>query len=376
MWKRFTITLFILLLVFGSIFTYQIVVYMMTQKYMTHFSMPAVVVSAEKAKATTWQPIISAVGSLSAVNGVNVTPEVSGNVESLYVDSGQDLKQGQPILKLRTPVLEADLLKAQAAVRLDQLTYNRDFQLYSSQAISKAQLDQDVATLEEDSAAVLNIQAQIEQHIVRAPFAGRIGIIEPGLGQYINPGDNIGTLEEVDSLYVDFPVTQEELSQIYVGMPVTFTASSYPDQTFHAKVTALDTLVSDKTRSLMVRAELKNTDAQHFLYPGTFVEVHALLTQKDNVVTIPQTAVVSTLYGDTVYVLHHETNKAGQPEWVAKQVYVTTGENRGDQIAIEQGVQVGDLVVTTGQVKIQNGSVVQLATDTPGAASDATTSSK
>jgi membrane fusion protein (multidrug efflux system) len=336
--------------------------------------LPSPMVSTTTAKAITWHPYINSVGSLTAIQGINVSSQVSGVVTKIDFDSGQLIKQGQIIVVLDTNVLQAQLDNAKAALTLAQITFDRQGKLYQQSAISKSDYDSAKATLDQDQANVAQQQALLNQKIIRAPFTGVLGIREVSLGQFVNAGDMITNLQQLDPIFVDYSVPQETVSQLYVNQPVEVTLPAYPKVIFKGKVTAIGKQLDATTRSISVRAELTNANEQ--LLPGMFITVHTMLPPLSNVVTVPQSAITYTLYGDSVFVVVPQTQaeaaeaatKVKIPStftgYQVKQVYITTGAMQQDQVAVTKGFKAGDIVVTAGQIKLQNGSSVALDKDT------------
>jgi membrane fusion protein (multidrug efflux system) len=360
--KRLIIVLASLFLLFGAIFGYRIFVNYEISKYMANFQMPPVVVSVATAKAETWQPYISSVGTLQAVQGVNVSPQVSGIVKEIDFSSGQMVNKGQVLIKLDTDVLVAQLQGDIAAQKLAQLNYNRDVKLYKVGAIAKSELDTDLSTLQQDQADTAQTKQLIAQKIITAPFAGKLGIRQVNIGQYLNPGDVITDLQTVDPIYVNYYVPQQDISKLTIGQDVELTVGTYPGVTFKGKINAIDAEVSDDNKSIAVQAVISNDDPKNMLYPGMFAAVTTLLPQQENVITVPQIAISYTLYGNSVFVVTDQTDKkTGKTTKIAKRVYVTTGDQRGDIVAVSQGIKAGDVVVTDGQIKLQDVNPVSIA---------------
>ena len=373
MTKRVILTivgLLVLILIIGGIRGCEI--YTALKRYES-MRMPAIMVSTTKAQAVTWHPYINSVGSLTAIQGINVSPQVSGVVTKINFDSGVKVKQGDVLVVLDTNVLQAQLDNAKAALQLAQINFNRQAALYQKNAASKSDYDSAQATLEQDLATVAQQQATLDQKIIRAPFAGILGIREVSLGQYLNAGDVITNLQQLDPIFVDYYVPQEDVSQVHLGQAVAVTMQGYPKKIFEGKVVAIGAQLDAGTRSISVRAELQNSDVSQQLLPGMFVTVHTMLPTQPNVVTIPQTAITYTLYGDTVFVVVPQTQAESQKSqlrqqytgYQVNQVYVTPGDQQGTDIAIIKGLNVGDVVVTAGQLKLIEGSSVSIQKGDP-----------
>jgi len=342
--------------VLGGLFGYQVFKANMMKKYMS-FRMPPVAVTAMKAEFQPWQPQAKAVGSLRAVRGVEVTSEIAGLVRSLHFKSGEEVAGGQVLVELNADADIAQLHAYEAAADLANITYERDKKQFEIQAVSQATLDNEAADLRSKRAQVAAQQAVVDKKTIRSPFGGRLGISTINPGQYINAGDRIVTLQELDPLYVDFYLPQQELSRIGLGQTVAVTTDTYPGRTFTGKITVVNPKVDPDTRNFQVEAMIANP--KNVLLPGMYatVEVHAGIIQR--YLTLPQTAVTYNPYGDTVYIVQ-ESGKGtdGKPHLTAQQRFVTIGPTRGDQVAILTEVKEGDMVVTSGQLKLKNGSEV------------------
>lgn len=347
-----TIALIILFVVFGGLFGWHLFTNYMVGKYMASYQAPPTTVAVVSAETDDWQPYLESAGTLVAKQGVNVSPQVGGMVTAINFDSGEMVKAGDLLVKLDDSVLKQQLAGSIAKVKLDQITYERDLKLLSQNALQQSTADTDLATLQQDQATVAQYEAEIAQTQIRAPFSGRLGIRDVNLGQYLSAGTMITNLQQLDPIFVDYPLPQQALSQIKVGQAVEVTISAYPDQVFKGKIAAINAQIGQDTLSITVRAEIANQDSAHLLLPGMLVTVHTLLPQQNNVITIPQVALDETLYGDSVFVVKSVKGKDGKPELMATRTYVTVGEQRADQVAITQGLNVGDQVVTFGQVKI------------------------
>ena len=314
-----------------------------------------VTVTATKAESSPWQPEISAVGTLRAVQGVDLAPEVAGLVRSVRFHSGESVKAGEVLVELNYDADAAQLAAFEAAAELAGTVLARDQVQYDAQAISQAQLDADKADLKNKRAVAAAQHALVAKKIIRAPFAGRVGIRTVNPGQYLNTGDKIVTLQAIDPILVDFNVPQQAIGRVSPGEVVRIDSDAFAGHPFSGKVTAFNPKVDPSTRNVQVEASVANPGRQ--LLPGMFVRVHLSAGAAENQVTLPQTAVTYSPYGASVYVL--TTTDAGKPP-VAGQVFVETAATRGDQVAIAKGVKAGDLVVTSGQLKLRNGAEVNI----------------
>jgi len=309
-------------------------------------------VSTATAEYTDWQPQVQAVGSLRAIHGVEVTTEVAGLVRKVAFKSGADARAGQTLVQLNADPDAAQLQALTAEANLAALTYHRDLIQYQAQAIGKAQLDTDAANLKSTREQEAAQAALVAKKTVRAPFGGRLGITTVNPGQYLNPGDPIVTLESVDPIYVDFRLPQDNLSAIAVGQTVRVTADAFPGKTFEGKITSIDPLVDPSTRNFQAEATIRNPEQK--LLPGMFVRTTVDAGAQEKYLTLPQTAITYNPYGETVYLVSNPAKAGGHP--TAKLVFVTLGPTRGDQVAVVKGLKAGDIVVSSGQMKIKNGS--------------------
>ncbi len=357
MTKRMVIMLAAVAVVFGGIFLYKAVLGYFIKQYMSTMSAPPQTVSAITAHSSSWQPTIEAVGSLRAVRGADLSLEVAGVVDSISFNSGDDVKEGAVLLKLRSDDDAAKLASLQATAELSQLTLDRDLKQWKIQAVSQATIDTDRANLKNAQAQVAQQQAILDKKTLRAPFAGHLGIRAIDLGQYLGPGTTIVTLQALDPIYLDFFVPQQAIDQVRLGQSVTVRIDAFKEQTFAGEISAVNPKIDANTRNVQVRATLENPDRK--LLPGMYATVAINTGAPANYITLPQTAITYNPYGNTVYVVDSKPAEAGgKPQQVARQTFVTTGPTRGDQVAILKGVNEGEMIVTTGQIKLHNGSPV------------------
>ncbi len=357
MTKRMAIMLLLVGALLGAIFGFQAFKARMVKKFMASQGTPVQTVSTITASEQAWQPQIEAVGSLTARQGTDIAPEVSGIVSRIHFKSGEEVRAGTLLLELNAVSDIAQLHALEAAAELAKSTYARDLQQYQDRAVSQATLDTDRATVKGTSAQVAQQQALVDKKLIRAPFAGRLGIRAVDLGQYLNAGTKIVTLQALDPIFVDFYLPQKSIGRIKVGQSVGARADAFPGQTFAGEISAIDPKVDPSTRNVHVRAAIHNP--RHLLLPGMFAIADIQAGPPSRQITLPQTAISYNPYGNLVYVVE-ENGKApdGRPRLVARQKFVTTGATRGDQVAIAKGIKAGDVVVTSGQIKLRNGSPV------------------
>jgi membrane fusion protein, multidrug efflux system len=355
MTKRMIIMLIAVGVVFGGVFGFQIFKNAMIKKFMSAMPQPPQTVSTVTAAIQEWQPQIEAVGSLRAVNGADLAFEVSGIVKELHFKSGDDVAAGDILLTLRgdDDIAKLEALKATAA--LSEIVHQRDQEQFKIKAVSQATLDTDAANLKNAKAQVAEQQAVVDKKTLRAPFAGHLGVRVVDIGQYISAGTTVVTLQALDPIYADFFLPQQALNQIRLEQVVTIKIDTYPNGDFTGTITAINPKVDPATRNVQVRATLKNPDRQ--LLPGMYASVNVAAGGKQRYLTLPQTAVTYNPYGETIYVVDDKgKDPQGRPQLVARQVFVTAGLKRGDQVAILSGVEEGQTVVTAGQMKLRNGA--------------------
>ncbi len=328
----------------------------MIAKMMASNAVPPATVTSTVAGYQMWQPQLAAVGSLRAVRGVDVTTEVPGLVREIAFSSGQEVKAGQILVRLNDDADTALLRSLQAAAELSQTVYRRDRAQYDIQAIAKAQLDADAADLKSRNAQVAQQAALVDKKTIRAPFAGRVGITTVNPGQYINPGDAIVTLQSIDPIYADFYLPQQQLGQLAIGQSVAVDTNAFGGRTFDGKIKSINPKVDSATRNVQIEASVDNHERK--LLPGMYANVKIDAGFEQRYLTLPQTAITYNPYGATVFVIKpgSQPDAHGKALPVAQQVFVTPGPTRGDQVAVLKGVEAGMQVVTSGQLKLKNGT--------------------
>ncbi len=360
MTKRMLIMLLLAGIVFGGVIGFQIFKGQMIKKYMAAGKPPPATVTTKKVGFETWQPQLNSVGSLRAARGVDVTTEITGMVRAIHFKSGDEVAAGQLLVQLNADADVAQLHALEAAASLAETNYERDKAQYAAQAISKAQLDTDAANVRTTKAQVEQQAAQVAKKSIRAPFAGKTGIATLQPGQYLNTGDKIVTLQQIDPIFVDFSLPQQQLARLKLGQRVAASVDAFPGRNFAGKLTTIDPKVDPNTRNLQLEAAIANHKRE--LLPGMFAATRVEAGSEQRYLTVPQTAVSFNPYGATIFVVQ-EGKEAGKAEGAAaglsvRQVFVTTGETRGDQVAVLSGIKEGDVIVTSGQLKLKNGSAV------------------
>lgn len=318
---------------------------------------PAPVVSTITVETQAWQPTVSAVGTFSANEGADLTAEVSGIVDQVLFNSGGEIEAGVPLVRLRATDETAKLRTLEANAELAAATDARNRRLFDIQGISQAELEASDAALKAAQAAVAEQRAIIEKKVVRAPFAGILGIRQVNVGQYVNPGSPIVTLQSLDPIHFDFYVPQQTLERLSVGQNVTIHVDGYPDTDFTGEIATIDPKIDPATRNVAIRAVVPNES--HQLLPGMYATADVTVGGEENYLTVPQTAVTFNPYGTTVYRVD-EVTEDGMTHFVATQTFVTTGDTRGDQVAILSGINAGDEIVSAGQFKLQNGVTIEI----------------
>ena len=359
MTKRMIIMLASLGVLFGGIFGFQAFKAGMIKKYMRANGAPVMTVTAMQAETRPWLPELKSIGTLRAAKGVDVSSEIAGQARTVSIRSGQDVKAGDLLVQLNADPDIAQLHSLEASAELAESVLKRDRQQFEAQAISRAQLDVDEADLKSKRALADAQRALVEKKSIRAPFGGRLGITTLQPGQYVNAGDKIVTLQNLDPVYVDFSLPEQDVAKLSTGQKVTVTTDSFPGRKYSGKITTIDPKVDAATRNVQVEAQIPNP--RHELLPGMYAAVGIEAGSEQRYITLPQTAVAFNPYGATVYLVEEKgRDKDGKPKLVARQSFVKTGATRGDQVAILSGVKAGETVVTSGQIKLRNGISVTI----------------
>ena len=336
----------------------QISTLMAAGKQMQAMGPPPEAVSTAPVQELDWEHEISAVGTISAGRGVTVSNEVAGEVKAIRFDSGAQVKPGQVLVELDSSVERAQLRSAQARRELARIQAERSRRLVAEKAAPQSQLDSDESELASSSADVAALEAQIQRKVVRAPFAGKLGIRQVNLGQYLNPGSTITDLQSTEAVHVDFSLPQQELARVAVGMPVRVELGAKgAGGVVDATIGAIEPTLDELTRSIRVRAIVGPTRVA--LSPGMFVKAHVVLPEKLHVMVVPATAIVHASYGNSLFVVEDGAPGAGgKPGKAARQQFVKLGEARGDFVAVLEGLTPGHEVVSAGAFKLRNGAPV------------------
>jgi membrane fusion protein (multidrug efflux system) len=321
---------------------------------------PAPVVSTIIVQPQPWQSRLEVVGTLSPSEGADLAFEVAGVVEEVYFESGGEVQRGAPLVRLRATDETARLRTLEANANLAAATHARNQRLLDIQGISTAEIEQSEAALAAAQAQVAEQRAVIEKKLVRAPFSGHLGIRRVNVGQYVNPGTPVTTLQVLDPIHFDFYVPQQNLDRLSVGQKIAIRVDSYPNELFEGEIATIDPKVDTATRNIAVRAILNNTEGK--LLSGMYATAIIDTGGEMSYLTVPQTAVTFNPFGNTVYVVE-EVTEDGETHLVANQTFVMTGDTRGDQIAILSGVTAGTQIVSAGQFKLQNGATIEINND-------------
>jgi membrane fusion protein, multidrug efflux system len=351
MFKRYVLIIALSLLLFGGLFGWK---FFQINQAIKNIPMPSSpVVAATTVQRSDWQSYLTAVGSLVAVAGIEVSSEVSGKVKAIHFESGQSVKRGHLLVELDSSTDEAELSGLDAAYRLEWAKFNRSQQLIGRNFIAKSDFDLNKATLDEARAVVAAKKAAIEKKRIIAPFSGVLGIRKVNVGQYLAPGDAIAPLQQLQPIYADFALPEQHLASLKVEQMLTLTVQAYPNKVFNGHITAINSGIDESTRSVKIRATLDN--AERLLHPGMFVDVQLLLSGTKSVLTVPDTAISYNPYGDSVFVI--ESSKKGLTVNLKQ---IVTGETRDGRVEIVKGLNEDDSVVSAGQVKLRNGMQVTL----------------
>jgi membrane fusion protein, multidrug efflux system len=363
MWLRMTLMLLVVALLAAGLIGFQIFKAGILKQVTAQIQSAVPTVGTATATMQSWQPALTAVGSLRAFDGADLAAEIGGVVDQIHFESGQDVAAGTVLLRLRPNDDDAKLAQLQAAAELDAITLRRDQRQLQAQGVAQSTVDTDAANLKVAQAQVAAQQALMAEKVVRAPFAGRLGTRQVDLGQYLAAGTAIVTLQALDPMLIDFYLPQQALAHIAIGQKVQVSVDAYPGRVFEGTITSLNSKVDATSRMLQVRATLRNPD--HALLPGMFATAATDTGAPQSLVTIPNAAVAYNPYGSVVYVIHDEKDAQGKATQIARQQFITTGAARGDQVSVLKGLAANDVVVTEGQLKLHNNEAVKIDNSVP-----------
>lgn len=350
---RILATVVVALGVLGAIFGYKYVQVRAAKAALANRKPVPAAVTTAKAAQQHWAMSLGSVGTLQSYQGITVRSEIEGRIIKVPFESGTRVKAGDVLVEMDTATEAAQLRSYEATARLAELNLQRARDLRQTNANTQVDLDQSEAAFLQAQASIEATKATLAKKRIVAPFDGRIGIRQVSVGQFLNKGDALATLEDVDPMYADFALPQQNIAQLAVGMPVKVTVDAFPDRQFDGKIEAIDPRITDTTRNLRLRATLANQDET--LHPGMFARIDVVLPGTKDVMVLPATAVVYSPYGDSVYVV---ATKDGN--LIAEQRWVKVGPKRGDLISILEGVKEGEEVVTIGQSKLRPGSPLKV----------------
>jgi membrane fusion protein, multidrug efflux system len=334
--------------------------HMIAQFFANNKPPPATVTVAE-AKSEVIPNLLTAVGDLAAVHQVNVTSDVSGRITDIMFIAGANVKAGSPLLQLFDGPDQGDLASFKAQATGAQLALDRAKQLAARQFGPQSIADAAQATYDQANAGIAKTEALISQKLVRAPFDGELGVRHVEVGQFLTAGTQIVTLTDLSALYANFTVTEKDSATLQVGQTVRVAVDAYPGKTFEGKITAIEPQIATDTRNIRVQATLANPD--HILKPGMFATTTVVLPDKPAVVTVPETAVDYTLYGDSVYLITEKKAEDGSTGLTVVRTFVRTGNRVHGRAEIVSGLKPGDRVVAVGQLKLQSGAAVTISAD-------------
>lgn len=403
--KRLIVMSLALLLIFGGIIGFNLFKAFMMKRFFANYEPPAVTVSSVTAKTQTWAPSLSAVGNFVAINGVDVNSEASGNVETIHFHSGEFIEANQPLIDIEDEVDQATLKFNEAELTLQTINYQRQADLFKRGATPSSSVDAAKAKLVQAKAEVEKTKALIRQKHITAPFSGRLGIRQVNLGQYIMPGQtSIVTLQSLDPLFLEFYLPEHLIKRVHLNQTITFSVEQNPDVLFEGQITAINSKVDINTHNVLIQATVANcpTEALKPPYKSTLITVkqatyhskpilicHSTLNQKHHitefnfvpgmfsaievdqpdipdVVVLPSTAISYSLYGDSVFLIEQDagkTDKNNQPVLKVKRAFVETGDQQGNYTVIKRGIKAGQTVVSSGELKLQDGTRVVINND-------------
>ncbi|MBE2180909.1 MAG: efflux RND transporter periplasmic adaptor subunit [Chthoniobacterales bacterium] len=326
-----------------------------------HGGPPPSAVSTAKVEADRWERSVESVGSLRAVQGADLSTESTGVVSRIHFENGAEVKQGDLLLELDTESEQANLRSAEAEQDLARTVYERTQRLRANSTVPQSDLDTAESQLRKMTALVEQLRANISKKQIVAPFSGRLGIREVNLGQFVDHGDKIVTLQSLDPIYADFLLPQQLIAGLRIGKGVQVITDVYPDRIFEGELTAINSEIDRVTRNIRLQATLDNHDGA--LRPGMFARVVLSLGDAEDVVRIPATALLRAPYGDSVFVVVEKAGEDGTKSLVAEQRFVRTGRSQGDFVAVTEGLKPGETVVSAGVFKLRNGQPVSVNND-------------
>jgi membrane fusion protein, multidrug efflux system len=320
------------------------------------FAPPPTAVTTTVAEKSQWQPTLETIGTVVAINGVTISTDLAGIVSKIAFESGSPVKAGELLVQLNTDQEQAQLSQAEAQRDWTQITLTRNEGLLAKRTVSQSDFDSATAQFHQAQATVDQFKALIARKTLRAPFAGIVGIRQVNLGQYLNTGDPVVTLQSFDPIYVNFSLPQQNLSQITVDQVVEITLDAYGDKVFAGKITAINSLVDQNSRNVQIQATLPNSETQ--LRPGMYAKVKVILPEATEVVAIPSSSIHYAPYGDSVFIVSDLKSPEGKTYKGVTEQFVKLGQSKGDLTAVISGLKPGDEVVTSGVFRLRSGGAI------------------
>jgi len=357
--KLITLAIFIILLALGGLGGVKVLQIRTLMAAGKAYSPPPETVSICTANQEKWPSTLTSIGSVTAVQGVTITPEIAGTVREIAFESGAVVAKGDLLVRLNTSSEEAQLKAIEAQTELAQINTRRARSLRADNTVSQSELDTAEAILKQDQANAESIRATLDKKTLRAPFAGRLGIRQINVGEYLDTGKAVVSLQALGSVHADFFLPQQELARLAAGMRVHLTTDAFPGRKFDGVLTTINPGLDPTTRNVGLQATFEN--AEQLLRPGMFARLEVQLPEEQTVLVIPATAVLSAPFGDSVYVVEASTNSASG--LAARQQFIRTGRTQGDFVTVQSGLKPGEKVISSGVFKLRNGMPVTEATN-------------
>jgi multidrug efflux system membrane fusion protein len=361
MFRWFTIVGLALVLLVGALVGFEAFRSKMIKQFFASNKPPPSAVTVAEAKSEVIPNLLTAVGELVAVHQVNVTSDVNGRITEILFSAGASVNAGTPLVQLFDGPEQGDLASFKAQATMAQLSLDRAKQLAARQFGPQATVDQAQSSFDQANAGIAKTQAIISQKLVRAPFDGELGVRKVEVGQYLTAGTQIVSLTDLSELYANFTITEKDSGNLKVGQVVRIRVDAYPGRTFEGKISTIEPQIASDTRNIRVQATIANPE--HILKPGMFATTTVVLPDKPPVITIPETAVDYTLYGDSIFLITEKKEDDGKTSLSATRSFVQTGNRIEGRAEILKGLKPGDRVVAVGQLKLQSGSAVTISTD-------------
>ncbi|OXY81604.1 efflux RND transporter periplasmic adaptor subunit [Oceanimonas doudoroffii] len=366
--KKWTLSMLLLvILIFGSVIGFNLFKQKMMAQYFANQPVPSFPVTVTEITPVDWTPRIAAIGFIEPIQGINVSNESAGIVRAIHFESGQQVKAGEVLVELDADVEKANLRSSEGRLPAVRANLTRMRQLFQRGSVSQGQLDDAEASYRELQGQIDSLQATIERRTIRAPFDGVMGIRNAFLGQYLNAGTDIARLEDISQFRIRFTIPQTRIADIRVGQALNILVDAYPDTPFEGEITAIEPQINPESGVVQVQASIPNQGGK--LRSGMFAKLDVQLPVKADQILVPQQAINFTLYGQTVYVVKEEQADDGETVRVAQQRVIEVAEREADFARVVKGLEAGETIVTSGQVRLSNGSRVNPvesdALDTP-----------